>query len=75
VRIGVHASGATQVGRNFSGKGVHEAARIAALAGGGEILTSLETAKATTGFKFSEPKPVTLKGITEPMETVFVEWH
>jgi class 3 adenylate cyclase len=75
VRIGVHASGATQTGRNFSGKGVHEAARIAALAGGGEILTSLETAKATSGFKFSEPKAVTLKGIAEPMETVFVDWH
>ena len=44
VRIGVHASGATQVGRNFQGKGVHEAARIAALAEGGQILASRETA-------------------------------
>jgi len=40
VRIGVHASGATQVGRNFSGKGVHEAARIAALA----TLTEIDVA-------------------------------
>ncbi len=44
VRIGVHASGATQVGRNFSGKGVHEAARIAALADGDQIVASRATA-------------------------------
>jgi class 3 adenylate cyclase len=75
VRIGVHASGATQVGRNFSGKGVHEAARIAALAEGGEILASLETARSAAGFKFSEPRTVTLKGIAEPIETVLVDWQ
>jgi class 3 adenylate cyclase len=40
VRIGVHTSDATQVGTNFTGKGVHEAARIAGLAQGGEILAS-----------------------------------
>src|SRR5439155_57092 len=38
VRIGLHASGATQVGTDFTGKGVHEAARIAALADGNEIV-------------------------------------
>jgi class 3 adenylate cyclase len=75
VRIGVHASGATQVGRNFSGKGVHEAARIAALAEGGEILASLETARSAAGFKFSEPRTVTLKGIAEPIETVLIDWQ
>jgi class 3 adenylate cyclase len=74
VRIGVHASGATQVGRNFSGRGVHEAARIAALAGGDEILASLETTKGIQGFKFSDPRSETLKGIAEPVETVLVEW-
>ena len=44
VRIGLHASEATQVAQNFRGKGVHEAARIAALAGAGEILASRVTA-------------------------------
>src|SRR5262249_23556124 len=44
VRIGVHASEATQVAQNFRGKGVHEAARIAALAGGGEDYPSPVTA-------------------------------
>jgi len=73
VRIGVHASGATQVGRNFSGKGVHEAARIAALADGGEILASRDTA-AGARFPTSEPREVTVRGITEPIEIVTVSW-
>ncbi len=73
VRIGVHAADATQVGRNFQGKGVHEAARIAALAEGGEILASKQTAGST--FPVSEAREVTLKGISEPMEIVSVTWR
>jgi class 3 adenylate cyclase len=74
VRIGVHATGATQVGRNFSGKGVHEAARIAALAEGGEILASRDTA-ADSRFPKSEAREVNVKGISEPIDIVTVEWH
>lgn len=74
VRIGVHASGATQVGKDFSGKGVHEAARIAALAEGDEILSSKGTA-ADGRFPVSEPRTVTLRGTSEAMEVVSVEWR
>jgi class 3 adenylate cyclase len=73
VRIGVHASDANQVGRNYIGKGVHEAARIAALAGGGEIFASKQT--ASPQFAVSEPRAVALKGVSEPMEIVTVEWR
>jgi class 3 adenylate cyclase len=73
VRIGVHASGATQVGKNFSGKGVHEAARIAALADGNEIMASRTTA-ADARFPLSEPRPVTLRGTTDPIEVVTIDW-
>jgi adenylate cyclase len=38
VRIGLHDTEATREGTDYQGKGVHEAARIAALAEGGEIL-------------------------------------
>ena len=41
VRIGLHASDATQVAGDFHGKGVHEAARIAALGGAGDIIASV----------------------------------
>jgi class 3 adenylate cyclase len=73
VRIGVHASDATQVGRNFTGKGVHEAARIAALASGGQILASRQTVAG--GVAVSEPQVVNLKGISEPVEIVSVDWR
>jgi class 3 adenylate cyclase len=73
VRIGVHATGATQVGRNFTGKGVHEAARIAALAEGGEIVASRDTA-ADSRFPVSETREVNVKGISEPILVVSVGW-
>jgi class 3 adenylate cyclase len=73
VRIGVHASGATQVGKNFSGKGVHEAARIAALADGDQIVASMTTA-ADGRFPVSDPREVVLRGTSEPVEIVTVDW-
>jgi class 3 adenylate cyclase len=74
VRIGVHASGAIQVGRNFRGMGVHEAARIAAIAEGGQVLASRDTS-AGGRYPSGEPRSVTLKGITEPMEVVEILWR
>ena len=74
VRLGIHASDATQTAGNFSGKGVHEAARIAALAQGGEILASKSTVGGTH-LSISEPRVVTLRGISEPMEIVSVNWR
>jgi class 3 adenylate cyclase len=74
VRIGVHASSATQVAQNFRGKGVHEAARISSLAGGGEILASRDTAVGSR-YQTSEPRTVELKGISEPVDIVTIDWH
>ena len=74
VRIGLHAAGATQVGANFTGKGVHEASRIAGLADGGEIVASRETA-AGGRFELSEPRSVEIRGIAEPVEVVLVDWR
>jgi class 3 adenylate cyclase len=75
VRIGLHASGAAQVGRSFRGKGVHEAARIAALAEGGEVLASKATVGDDSPYSASEPRTVTLKGISEPMDVVSIDWR
>jgi class 3 adenylate cyclase len=74
VRIGVHASGVTQLGGEFQGKGIHEAARVAALAEGGEILTTRETA-AGTRHPASTPRAVALKGLAETVEVVSVDWR
>jgi class 3 adenylate cyclase len=74
VRIGLHASGATQVGRNFRGMGVHEASRIAALATASQVLASRETA-AGGRHPVGEPRSVALKGISEPVDVVEVLWR
>ena len=74
VRIGLHASDATKVGRNFTGKGVHEAARIGGLADGSEIVASADTA-AGGRFSVSNPRTVTVKGIADPIEVVTVDWR
>lgn len=73
VRIGLHAAPATKESGDYRGKGVHEAARIAALAEGGEILASEETAGGTR-FPVSDPREENLKGIAGLVRVVSVEW-
>jgi class 3 adenylate cyclase len=73
VRIGVHQAGATRVGLDYRGKGVHVAARIAAEAHGGEVLASWHTAQPCK-FALSEPREVSLKGIADPVQIVAVGW-
>jgi class 3 adenylate cyclase len=75
VRIGLHASEAAQVERDFRGRGVHEAARIAALADGGEIVASRTTVGEGSQYPVSESRAVTLKGLSEPVEVVSVDWR
>ena len=77
VRIGLHAAEATREGRNFTGQGVHVAARVGAAAGKEEILVSRRRRRAAGPIRFSlsEPRPVTLKGVREPVEVRTVEWR
>jgi class 3 adenylate cyclase len=75
VRIGIHAADATKDGTDYSGLGVHTAARIGALAGGGEIVTSAATASEMGAVTLVEPRTVELKGIAEPIEVVSIEWR
>jgi class 3 adenylate cyclase len=74
VRIGLHTSSVARSGSSYRGKGVHEAARIAALAQGGQILASRATA-AGASCVASEPRTVRLKGLSEPLELVTIEWR
>jgi len=73
VRIGLHASDATQVGGDFHGKGVHEAARIADLGGGGDIVASLATVGGSQ--RTSNPRSADLKGLSGPIEVANVDWR
>jgi class 3 adenylate cyclase len=75
VRIGVHAAEATERVGDYGGKGVHEAARIGAVAEGGEIVASLDTVEAAGGgWGSSEPREVLLKGISTPAKVVTLAW-
>jgi class 3 adenylate cyclase len=73
VRIGIHLANAQQVGQNYHGKGVHEAARIAGAAEGGEIIASRETVEGTR-FAAAQTRLLELKGLKDPLEVVAIDW-
>ena len=76
VRIGLHTGGAFHKDdADYAGQGVHVAARIGALAGGGEILVSRESLGGGSPFRLSEPRAETLKGLEAPVEIVALEWR
>jgi class 3 adenylate cyclase len=77
VRIGLHTAEATPKGRNFTGQGVHVAARVGAAAGKDEILVSSATVADAGRIRFglSEPRAVELKGVREPIAVQSVEWR
>jgi class 3 adenylate cyclase len=75
VRIGLHAAEATVIADDYAGLGVHEAARVGAIAEGGEILATVST--VSTGaipFGFGQEREVSLKGLAEPVRVVAIDW-
>jgi class 3 adenylate cyclase len=68
VRIGVHEAEANRSVDDYGGRGVHEAARIAALASGGEVLVSLRTVEsAGSRHEVSATRSAILKGLADPV--------
>lgn len=75
VRIGLHQAEATRDGANWSGKGVHAAARIGAMAEPEEILVSVDTGKRAGGGELGAARTVELKGVAEPVQVATVAWR
>jgi class 3 adenylate cyclase len=76
VRVGVHAAEVTEREGDYGGKGVHVAARIAAAAGPGEIVTSATTvAAARDPVASSNARQLELKGLAEPVLVATVDWR
>jgi class 3 adenylate cyclase len=75
VRIGLHTAEATRQGSGYKGRGVHEAARISALAKGGEILATVATVDGPVRFPISEPRTAEFKGVDKPFELVSIDWR
>jgi class 3 adenylate cyclase len=77
VRIGVHLAEATRESGDYSGQGVHAAARIGAVANQEEIVASSDLLQAAGNIPYgvSEARNVTLKGINESMSIRAVDWR
>jgi class 3 adenylate cyclase len=75
VRIGLHATKALRTGGGYKGQGVHEAARLGALAQGGEIVVSRETLGDVPRHRLSESREINLKGVSKPIEVVTIDWN
>jgi class 3 adenylate cyclase len=76
VRVGLHRAEATRRGRDYGGKGVHMAARIGAVAEGGEVLTSEAALDGKAArFPVSDSRTVTLKGISQPVDVRSIDWR
>ena len=65
IRAGVHTGEVEVSGDELRGVAIHEAARIMALAGAGEILTSEITRQLASGagFEFEDRGEVELRGV------------
>ena len=75
VRIGLHTGEATSREGDYFGSAVTRAARIAAAAGGGEVLVSAElVATCRRPVPVAGERTLDLKGIGEPVAAVLVEW-
>jgi len=75
VRVGLHTADATEREGDYEGAGVHAAARIGALATGGEIVASRASVDGDMRYPISEPRAETLRGFEEPVEVVSVDWR
>jgi class 3 adenylate cyclase len=74
VRIGLHTAEANRRGDDYSGVGVHVAARVAALAEAGEILATTETLSEAREVAVVEPRTATVKGVKAPVSFARVDW-
>jgi class 3 adenylate cyclase len=75
VRIGLHTADAHKDGSTYRGLGVHEAARVGALAAGDAIVASDVVLQALSPrFARSPVHEVTVKGISKPLWVANLNW-
>jgi class 3 adenylate cyclase len=74
VRIGLHTAEASRHGHDYTGMGVHIAARVVALAGGGEVLASESTLAEAGITEHSDLREASLRGVTAPVRVAALAW-
>jgi class 3 adenylate cyclase len=61
---------------DYAGLGVHEAARVGAIAQAGEILATASTVSSgAIPFGVGDEREVSLKGLDEPVQVVAIDWR
>lgn len=77
VRIGIHLAEATRQPGDYSGVGVHVAARIGDLGEGEQIVVSSALLRATGTVPYStyEAREVELKGVSDPVVVYNIDWR
>lgn len=74
IRIGLHTAEANRRGTDYSGIGVHVAARVGALCEAGEILATEDTLREAGIAPATAPREVTVKGVSAPLSVAEVAW-
>ena len=74
IRIGLHTADAHRDGTDYSGLGVHIAARVGALGAAGEILATVETLTDAGTSAGPDSREVTVKGISTPLVVAPIAW-
>ena len=75
VRIGLHLAEANRHGGDYSGVGVHVAARVAALGGAGDIVASVDTLQEVGDIESTDEREALLKGVALPVRVARVVWQ
>lgn len=77
IRIGIHHADATRQRGDYVGQGVHVAARVGDIGAGDEIVVTEDLARAagTVPFQLSRTREAELKGVSDPVSVMNVEWH
>lgn len=77
IRIGIHHTDATRQRGDYVGQGVHVAARIGDLGAGDEIVVSeaLTRVAGTVPYQLSQVREVELKGVSDPVTVMNVNWR
>jgi class 3 adenylate cyclase len=77
IRIGIHQAEATRQRGDYVGQGVHVAARVGDVGAGDEIVVSkaLIQAAGAVPYPLSRVRDLQLKGVTEPVTVLNVDWH
>jgi len=75
IRIGLHAGEATAREDDYFGSAVTRAARIAAAAGAGEVLVSMDLlAGCERAVPLAGERTLALKGIADPVTALVIAW-